>query len=534
MKKNYIAMFLLGLSIISFSGVAQAQDDSQETRKRINDAVMGVYNDELEKNPSDYGLLFGRANQYFVNGDYIHALDDVTAALKYTTTEDKATLFDEYLLRAKIYIQRKDNQSAIADLKEANRLNPSDMSVLMLLGDLCLDANDLELAKASYQQMQRLNSVDYNSLAGLAKVAVKEKNYGQAAEFANKAVELYPAESRVYINRSEVLSMMNNYEGAAQDLISALSVTNNTSDALQRLVEMSNTSYNPVMKALSNSIDKAPKVGMFYYIRSMVAIGHNHYASALKDLNAIINGKLYDYHGIYYDCAVANFNLGNYRDALNRVNTAIMMYATNPDYYILKAQIQAAMGLTSDGIESVGKALAINPNYVDALREKAALNIQMGKSKEALNLLNEALLNNSTIAENLILRAWLEKSYLKSVNASNLDYNKALSLGEDINSWRGLALHGLGKDVEAKAWADKLIQDSPMPGGQAYYVAAVVYGQCGDTDTALKYLENAFANGYGSYYKIMDYKLGMDNIAPVRENPRFKTVIDQYKSVFEN
>ena len=68
--------------LLCAASVAVAQETSQQ---RIMDAVMQVYADELKKNPNDFAVLYSRANQYFVNGDYKSALDDVNAALRVTT-----------------------------------------------------------------------------------------------------------------------------------------------------------------------------------------------------------------------------------------------------------------------------------------------------------------------------------------------------------------------------------------------------------------------------------------------------------------
>lgn len=531
MKKKFFAICMLACLALPFA--MNAQEKISDAQRRINAAVMAVYDEELAKNPYDYALLYSRANQYFINGEYLKSLEDINNAFKYMPQSDQSTLFESYVLRAKIYVIRNEQENAIRDLKMANSIKPTDQHTILLLGNMCIENGDLETAKTSYRTLLRMNSLDYNALAGLAKVAVKEGDYDEAANYANRAVDLFPAEPRVYLNRSDVLVMMNDYKGAAQDVISAISVSNDMSDALSRLVVMSDTNYDDVIAALAYSIDKAPDVGMFYYIRAVVAMEHNHYSAGLKDLNAIINKKLYDYHGIYYYAALANFNLSRYVEALNRVNTAIMMNADKPDYYVLKAQIQSAMGMTKDGLQSVYMALGINPNNIDALREKSLLNILDGNYKDALTAINEALLNDPTIAENLLLRAWLCKTYLKGETTAKNDYNKVLALDDDIYSLRGVALCGLGKTEEAKAWADKIVADYPMAGGESYYTASVVYALCGDTEKALDLLESALANGYGNYYTVYDYREGEVNLLPLRSLPRFKEIVKRYDKVFE-
>ena len=191
------------------------------------------------------------------------------------------------------------------------------------------------------------------------------------------------------------------------------------------------------------------------------------------------------------------------------------------------------MGMNKDGLQSVNMALGMNPNNIEALKEKALLNILEKNYKHALTSINEALLNDPTIAENLLLRAWLHKTYLKGETTAKNDYNTVLTFGDDLETLRGVALCGLGKIEEAKAWAEMIVTEYPTAGGEAYYTASMVYTLCGDYDKALDMLENALANGYGNYYKVYDYREGEMNIAPLRSLPRFKEIVKKYDKLFE-
>ena len=112
--------------------MAQAQTNMSETQQRINAAVMAVYNEELARNPYDYALLYSRANQYFLNGEYLKSLEDINNALTYIPKSDESTLFESYVLRAKIYIIRNEQEKAITDLKMANTIKPVDQHTVLL------------------------------------------------------------------------------------------------------------------------------------------------------------------------------------------------------------------------------------------------------------------------------------------------------------------------------------------------------------------------------------------------------------------
>lgn len=328
----------LALAAMAGASVFAQTPKYTDHQKQVIDAVMNVYEEELAKNPEDYAVLYSRANQYFLMNDYNKALQDVNQALKCTTRKDKETLTDEYVLRAKIYNVVGNRKDELIDLQEAYRLNPQSEAIRMALADSYLANDDCEAAEKLYLQLYRANNLNYAVMAGLAKVEVKKRNFGSAAEYVDKAVKLFPAEAEVYINRADVLIMMEQYEPAAQDLISALSVSGDSGAALKRLTKLADTQYDAVIAALGNSIKKAPNVGMFYYIRSSIEMAHSRYSDALQDLEAIIKGKMYDYHSIYYDAAVCAYKLGRHDEALEYVNKAI---ETNPsdEYKATKKEI---------------------------------------------------------------------------------------------------------------------------------------------------------------------------------------------------
>lgn len=535
MKVKYLILSVI-LALTGFSTVMQAANDDAELKKKINDAVMQVYNDQLQKDPNDYNTLFARANQYYYNDDYIKALDDVTEALKITPEKEGDMQYDEYMLRAKIYDARENYSDELTDLKSALALNPTSLSCTDMLAKVSYKIGDLDASEQNYQVILRDNPMNYDALYGLAKVEAKRKNFDKAAEYADKAVKLFTAEPQVYINRADVLCMMEQYEPAAQDLISALSVGNDNGKALAALVDMSNSHYDAVMEALGNSIDKAPRVGMFYYVRSQIAVKHLHYGQALKDLNSIITNKLYDYSGIYYSAAQCQFELTKYDDALASVNKAIEMDAKQLDYYVLKAKIVLYQGKGNNytsAMSALDQAATIDANDIPTMIEKAQVLIAQKKDKDAVKQLNLAIMSNPTQSEALLLRGWLYKYRIKDEKSARSDFEKILLNGAELSSLRGFALHELGRDDEAKQWIESVIKDNAVSGGEAYYYASALLSDIGDNTQAVSYLDNALANGYGSLFQVNVNEEPYVNLKLVRRSADFSGIVNKYTSNFE-
>ncbi len=531
MTSNIFKTIVAGLALLSSAAVAVAQETSQQ---RIMDAVMQVYADELKKNPNDYVVLYSRANQYFVNGDYESALDDVNAALRVTTRGDMDVLVDEYVLRSKIYNATGQPALALADLQEANRLNPSSSEVLTMLAEAYYAEGNYSDARNCYMSLYRRDNINYVAILGLARAEVKLNNIGRAEEYANQAVELYPAEKAVYMGRAEVLRMLGRNREAAQDLIMAVSISSGDNSALSRLMSMSDTAYGDVVAALDAAIQSAPATGMFYYIKSSIQVGHFHYGDALRTLQEIISRKLYDYHGIYYDAAEAAYNLCRFDEALTYIDTAISMEGGVAYYYVLKSQVLAAMNRVEDAGVAVKTGLMADADNVEVLYQKAMLDIDAGEYRPALQTLNEILMINPLWQRARYMRGWLQKNCLNNDEAAKNDFNEILLTGDSDNEpLRGFALSQMGRKAEAGSWCESLVAGNSRAGGEDCYVAAVVMAQSGNADAAIRYLDKALSQGYGSRYDVLVNETPLRSLESIRHLETFKEIIAAHASMLE-
>jgi tetratricopeptide (TPR) repeat protein len=534
MRFRNVTLLICCLFATSF---AFAQSDSIKiVKNKFNDAVMQVYNQELKENPHDYGVLYSRANQYLMDGKYQLALDDVNTAMKYAPVNDKDTRVEQYMLRAQIQGAMGNKSAELTDLRSAAAIDPTSLSCATLLADAAYENGDYATARGAYQKLLSANNLNYDALAGMARVSVKEKNMGQAEEYMNRAVSLYPAEPRVYVNRADVLEMTGNYVASAQDLIMAMSVKNGDANAMSHLIKLSDSHYKDVITALSNTIDKAPKVGMFYYIRAAIAMRHCHYAAAKNDYRTIIDAKLYSYHGIYYNMAQCEYQLGKYDDALLSVGTAIGLCSTRPDYFTLQSELQLEKGDPTAALITIDKALALNDSDYEALEQKAKILLVQGDNSNALTALNASVAAKPVNADVQLLRAWVEKNLMNTPNLATVDYKAILAMessDSSIYAMKGFALQGLGRSHEANQWADDIVKNPDRAGGEAAYYAAVLLSQTGNNDKALLYLEAALAEGYGSYRNLALNKEAYFSIEPLRALPGFKPLLARYADNFK-
>lgn len=529
LRKIFVLLLLVVASCTIFN--AAAQND------KYNAAIMKVYDEYIAKNPNDYNTLFMRANQNYLNHNYDAAMSDVNRTLEMATSKDTELLFDAYMLRAKLHDLNNNLEAEGQDIEKAAQINPTSLAWVDLKGKWAYRCESYDVAKQQFQTILQQQPRNYDAMFCLGCIAAQEGKAEDAMNWVNQAVMLFPAEAQVYINRAYVQELLGKYRDASDTYLIAMGSTDDNGASIAQLFRLADTHYDDVMASLRSASDENPRVGIFYRVRSAIALKYKHYGQALRDLRIITDNNLMEYASIYNDEAECLFQLGDYDQAYTYANKAIANDATNPDGYVLRSMIELRQGKGNNyntSMQTLDQALVLNPNYAPALLAKARLLIAQKKYKDAAPLLDKAIASEPANADALLLRGWLNKNHLKNTTAANADFEKILTLpDEDVTSLRGFALHELGRDGEANAWAERNIKNMTATGGEAYYYAAALQAAMGNKAQGIKYLESCLANGYGGLYDIKFNDAPYVNLAPLRTEPSFNMLVSNSQHNFQ-
>lgn len=528
MKIKYI--FASALLACSLTALAQTPADNPITK-----AMMEVYQQELEADPHNYEVYFRRANEYYNLSQYLRALSDINEAIKYTPATDTDLLFQAHTLRANIYLMTDKAEDALADLTIACRLDPTSLTSIYLKANTEYELGYYADAKADFTKLQRVDQRNLEALFGLAKVAVKENNLGLANEYVDRAIAFEPANSVAYLQRANVRQLMGNNTGAVDDLIVAISIDKDNSVALSRLVAMSNDDYNAVITGLTSAMQQAPAVGMFVYLRAIIAMSHYRYKAAIDDFHLIIDENLYNYHGIYGSIAQCYYGLGKYQEALTEINQAMSMTTDNGLYYITRAKIRRAMGDYDRALESATSALDKLPTAPNAIMEKGLCYKSLKQYQDASSLFGEAIMDEPDNALNYLVRANVLTNNLKETGAARNLYQRVIDLDypdNAVKSFKGFAMLALNRKADAISWIESILSEVKDIDGSLNYYAACLYAQMNNKIKAFDCMEKSLENGYADYYNWTQYDDSSVSVAPLRDDARFKALLEQYNYLF--
>lgn len=527
--KSLTVAVALAVSSVTSVSAQSGYDDPMSA------ALMQVFDELLEEDPRDPDAHVRRAGLYFAHRDYIKALDDVNMSIKYY--EDEESRYPAYQLRAKIYQRQKKYEDALADLNKVLESTPTDYGTIFERANTYYELERYAEANSDYSTMLRLNPRSQDALLGRAKVAVKQNNLGIATDLADKAVALTPGRSEIYLGRAEVYRLMGNDQGAVNDYITAISTDDNSTGlALQNLVALSRTNYPVVMTGLTGAIQKAPRNGMFYFIRAMIAQGHCNYLAAIADYDKIINENLDSYPGLNGALAECYYYLGRYDRALLNADYAISATDDNAFYYVLKSRIKRAMGQPDEALAAAVKSLEKIPEYIDALEAKALAQVDLKEYADAGIALSEALMENPEMPRAQILRGWILGTFRKQATNSERAYDMVLDMDYDfdnVKSLRGFAMLALDRKEQAEKWMERVLDTNEDYDGEINYYAACFYSQAGYPERALRCMEASLERGYANYHNWTKESDANLNCAPIRDLPRFKELLEKYSHLFK-
>jgi len=523
---------ILASAIMTCAIGIQAQNPADNP---ITKAMMEVYQQELDNNPQNYEVYYRRANEYYNLSQYLRALSDINEAIKYTPVNETDLLFQEYTLRANIYLMSKRPEDALADLTQACRLDPTSLTSIYLKANTEYELGKYADAKADFIRLQRADLRNLEALFGLAKIAVKENNLGLANEYVDRAISFEPSNSVAYLQRANVRQLMGNNTGAVDDLIVAISIDKDNSVALGRLVAMSNDDYNAVITGLTSAMQQAPAVGMFVYLRAVIAMSHYRYKAAIDDFHYIIDENLYNYHGIYGSLAQCYLGIGKYQEALTEINQAMSMTSDNGQYYILRAKIRRAMGDYDRALESATSALDKLPASPAAMIEKGLCLENLEQYADASSLFGEAIMDEPDNSMYYLIRAKVLTENLKETGAARNLYQRILDLDypdDAVKSFKGFASLQLGNNADAISWIESILNNVKDVDGSLNYYAACLYAQLDNKVKALDCMERSLENGYADYYNWTLSNESVVSLAPLRNDKAFHELLERYNYLF--
>ena len=104
---------------------------------------------------------------------------------------------------------------------------------------------------------------------------------------------------------------------------------------------------------------------------------------------------------------------------------------------------------------------------------------------------------------------------------------------DDVTSLRGFALLYLGREIEGDDWMETILESVDDYDGMVNYYGACYWGARGDLNRAFACMETSLEKGYANYHNWTRADDARVNVAPLRDDPRFRQLLDKYAHIFK-
>jgi protein O-mannosyl-transferase len=189
-----------------------------------------------------------------------------------------------YNNRALTYKEQGQYDLALADLESALRINPNDVDALCNRGNWYFLRGDHDKALVDLERALSVRAVPtgYNSRGA---VHFNKGAFDKALADFNRAVELKPDYAEAYLNRANVLSVMQKYDKALADFDTYLAYDPNNAKAYywRGLARYGLGNLQDAARDFGTALQISPQFGEAYQARSRVFESLKKYGDALQD-----------------------------------------------------------------------------------------------------------------------------------------------------------------------------------------------------------------------------------------------------------
>lgn len=490
------------------------------------------FDKELEQNPTNGYAMVWEVYIYEKYEKYGIAMELANKALKCLPKKDKEYMGIAYDIRGKVQLALGDSLSSLSDYKRAFKTDGNVNHLFNKCNIYHAQGNFAEVDK----EVQRAMAVNKNNAVTwvyAGRNAYAKKNYEKALSDYDYAVKLDPQYSSAYAFRADTYMAMRNYKNAAEDVVNALSV-NNDSKAFFQLYMLAKEALPVLIIQLNTQQAKEPKksdwsyyLGLMYNERGKYLDAENAFKKALEinTFESSDHTKL-----ICRNMSKSLMRLGKYEETLAMTDKCLALDSADVDTWQYRALAFYNMGKKSAAVDAFNSAIHFNPANAFLYYWRARMYMYSDLLRNALDDINTAISLDETDNDYLLQRSEIYKR-MKRYDESDADckavINAEMKRDTDERDVETLAYAyvRLGQKDKALEFVKEL-EEKVVTSGDEYDIACL-YSLMDDKQQALDYLEKALKHGFCEFVQIAN-DADLDNI---RDMKKFQEIVDEYKNI---
>jgi tetratricopeptide (TPR) repeat protein len=268
-----------------------------------------------------------------------------------------------YLL-AKLDQQDGDVAQAIRGFKTVSSLRPEFVAATVNLGNIYLELNQLEDAQSSFANALQIDKRSASSYYGLGQVALSKRNYAEAVNYFEKALDLAPGASRLHYSLAMAYRGLGDAEKAKSHLAQQGTVGVRVAD--------------PLIDGLQELVHGA----RVHLIRGRMALEAKRYAEAVAEFREAVAATP-DNVAAHVNLGAALTQTGDLNGAMEQFEATLQIDPNNTTAHYNLAVLLAGDNKHQQAIAHLQAVSSINPNDIGATAMLIRLLAELDRCSEA-------------------------------------------------------------------------------------------------------------------------------------------------------
>lgn len=535
MKKLLFTIAVLLSSILVFGKDSKSQwPDSYNFRRGVEavdakqyEAALEYFNKDISENPKNFVTYCYIAGIRLENKEYGKALEACNAGLNFMPKKQKSNRAFMFGVRSEVYLALNDTVKALADLSEAIKLE-ADYDFLEKRAQLYYELDKYDLSDADYNAMLKIKAGDAKSFMGLGRNQAAQGNYTEALNLYDTALKYDPSYLTAYTFKILSYEKLEKWDDAIDNIMIALRAEEWNDWAIRYASFVKEPYFQKLIALLDIEQKKNPNDFKWSYIAGLLLGNNGDYKESIEMFEK--SNEIEPLPATYQHIAESYKRLGMYENGLESIDKALALDPNDHDGKRIKIDLLYLSGRLADVVKMWDDILVEYPDFSVGYNMRAACKRVMGNTEGAISDFTMATVLDGTNSDAYCQRGDMYKKIGK-LQLAEADYKKVIELEDTPEKYQRIfyAYQGLGDTVKAVEILESIIAKDTLDAG-SYYDAACLYARMGNKEKSLSYLRLSFEKGDTySYHVECD-----DDLQSIRDTDEYKKLVEEYREKQRN
>jgi tetratricopeptide (TPR) repeat protein len=419
------------------------------------------YLNAMRLDPANLTAIRGLGDIYFEQGNTPKAFAFLKKAADSGVTDD-----DLRLKLARMYLTGRRMKEA-RDEASAVLQNKPDLNALVVLSQAAVASNEIHEVSAKLEAMRSRAENTPGFQIAVGTLAMRQQNLKLAEESFKRALAMDSKLSVVHEMMANLYFRQKNVAQGGQALKTAAELAPVRSLTPLRYVEYLKDSGDEAgaLQKVEEILKKAPD-----YLPASVQLAQMHFAARRNDQAAEVVKRILAMDPANYEALLLNGRLqlarGESAKGMAELERLAIVYPRVPQVHYHLAIARLFNSDNAKALASLGQAVALDPDYADALLLQADLNLRRGDAGAVIRSMTELIREKPQLGRAYIILGdayAMRKSYSEALDAY-ARLSKVLTNSPVPYHLTGELLTRIDRPVEARSAFQKALEKSP-----AYY-----------------------------------------------------------------